>query len=161
LRGSLTSAGGASTCARPLSHINGLKFQVAYLVSMNPSTAHYLIAIVEDDAAVLDSLQFALTADGYAVCGFESAEQALRSPAIASADCLVIDYALPGIDGAELVHELRGRGVVSPAIIIASSPTALCRRRVAAAGAPLVEKPLIGESLFLHLQAALEPASFA
>ncbi len=107
-----------------------------------------LIAIVEDDVAVLNSLEFALGAQGYAVCAFERALDALHSDEILGADCLLTDYALPDLDGAALLHALRSRGLTCPAIFIASSPTARCRQEALQAKAPLIEKPLLGENLY-------------
>ena len=106
-----------------------------------------LIAIVEDDQAVLNSLEFSLEAEGYDVCAFEDAGDALASARIGSADCLVIDYGLPDADGVTLLQGLRQKGVDCPAIIIASNPSARCRRDAQAAGAPVIEKPLMDDAL--------------
>jgi DNA-binding response OmpR family regulator len=106
-----------------------------------------LIAIVEDDLAVLNSLEFALRAEGYAVCPAKCATDAKIRQDFLSADCLVLDYALPDGTGAALLRDLRRGGLDCPAVFIASNPTPECRRQVAAAGAPLVEKPLMGGEL--------------
>jgi DNA-binding response OmpR family regulator len=115
-----------------------------------------LIAVVEDDKAVLASLQFALQADGYDVCGFERATEARDSDEILSADCLVLDYGMPDLSGVALLNALRGKGLRSPAIIIASNPTARCRQESRDAGVPLVEKPLMGAELGDRIRAALD-----
>jgi FixJ family two-component response regulator len=126
---------------------------------MTPDVRHRLIAIIEDDSDVLSALRFALEADGYAVCGFRDATQALGSSCIDHADCLVIDYGLPGMDGVELMQALRRRDVACPAIIITGNPTARCRREADAAGAPVLEKPLMAHALAQHIEAALHPAA--
>ena len=113
------------------------------------------IVIVEDDLAVLHSLQFALEAEGYAVKTFERAAEALAGPDGGQADCLVIDYALPDLDGAALLRTWRASGVTTPAIIIASNPTARCWREAAEAQAPLLEKPLMGDELPQRIQSLL------
>ena len=113
----------------------------------SPVPPSAFIAIVEDDVAVLGSLEFAMRAQGYAVCSFERSLDALHSQEILGADCLLLDYALPDLDGAALLHALRSRGLSCPAIFVASSPSVRCRREVAEAGAPLIEKPLLGERL--------------
>ena len=116
------------------------------------SSAHpRLIAIVEDDLAVLNSLEFALRAEGYAVCLATCAADAKASPDFLRADCIVLDYALPGETGTSLLAHLRHRGLDCPAIVIASNPTRECRRQAAAAGAPLVEKPLMGGALIAQI----------
>lgn len=118
-----------------------------------------LVAIVEDDPAVLRSLEFALEADGHAVCGYENALDARASDRIMGADCLILDYAMPHLSGTALLGTLRERGLKCPAIIIASNPTARCRLECEAAGAPLVEKPLIGPALGNHIREALDRAA--
>jgi two-component system, LuxR family, response regulator FixJ len=120
---------------------------------------HPLIAVVEDDGDVLNALRFALEADGYAVCAFQDAAQALSSLSIDRADCLVIDYGLPGMDGVELMQALRRRNVACPAIIITGNPTERCRREADAAGAPVLEKPLMAHALARQIEAALVPAA--
>ena len=110
-----------------------------------------LIAVVEDDPAVLNSLEFALRAEGYAVCSAACVTDARASEAFLQADCVVLDYALPDGTGAALLGELRRRGLGCPAIFIASNPTLQCRRQVAAAGAALIEKPLIGRELLAQI----------
>ena len=114
-----------------------------------------LIGIVEDDAAVLHSLEFALQAEGYAVRPFQTAEDARGCDALLHADCIVLDYGLPGTTGVALLRALRGRGMGCPAIVIASNPTAQCRRESREVGAPLIEKPLMGEDLSAGIRAAL------
>ena len=118
-----------------------------------------LIGVVEDDAAVLNSLEFSLQAEGYRVCAFTCAADVDVSQEILHADCLVIDFALPDRTGAALLRALRKRGMTCPAMIIASSPTARCRQEVGAVGAPLVEKPLMGPELIDHIRQALTPTS--
>src|SRR5665213_1879909 len=119
---------------------------------MSPGPPQPLIAVVEDDKAVLNSLRFCLEVEGYGVCSFETCAEALASAAIDGADCLVIDFALPDMDGIDLMHALRLRRAGWPAVIIAGDPTRRCRREAEAAGAPLVEKPLLGEALIRQVQ---------
>ncbi len=121
--------------------------------SASPSPA--LVAVVEDDEPVLNSLEFALTAEGYRVQAFKTAQAALDSARIADADCLIVDYGLPDFDGMTLLRLLRARGIAAPAMIIASSPSAKCLREIEQAGVPLVEKPLTGDALGRQLRAAL------
>lgn len=123
------------------------------LASAPPSQP--VVVIIEDDAAVLNSLEFALGVQGYAVLAFAHPAQALKSRRVVGADCLVIDYALPDSDGVEVLAALRARGVDCPAIIIASNPTARARQRAAGAGAPLIEKPLMGDLLASRIGEAI------
>lgn len=134
-------------------YIKVLDFGVGYGVPM-PSTQRHL-AIIEDDNAVLGAVEFVLEAYGYQVDGFGCAKDAIDSPKILEADCLVIDYALPDIDGLAALKLLRERGLSCPAIIIASNPSERCRAAAEKAGAPLIEKPIMGEALVDILQEML------
>ena len=68
------------------------------------------IALIDDDAAVLDSLRMVLANRGMQVECFSSAEAFLAhtdpSPA-----CIVSDVRMPGLSGLELQNELRARAV--------------------------------------------------
>lgn len=123
-----------------------------------PSKRSLCIGIVEDDPAVLHSLAFALQAEGYSVCPLSNAEEASCCEALLDADCIVLDYALPGATGVTVLRTLRGRGLECPAIVIASNPSAQCRRETQALGAPLIEKPLMGEELSAEIRTALARA---
>lgn len=105
------------------------------------------IAIVEDDAAVLHSLEFMFAAAGYRVSAYARAEDADASVDIVSASCLIVDYALPDCDGLTLLSRLRRRGVRAPAILITSLPSRQCREAAKDAGVTLLEKPLNGDTL--------------
>ena len=105
-----------------------------------------LLLLVEDDPAVLASLQFSLELEGFAVDAFDSGEAAVRN-GLARYACLVLDYRLPGIDGLMLLNLMRERGETCPAVIITSNPTRAMRQRMTNAGAVLIEKPLLGDSL--------------
>lgn len=114
-----------------------------------------LIAVVEDDGAVRSSLQFSLEAEGYDVCAFGAPAEALASPALRGADCVVVDYGLPGMDGLELIRALRSEQVECPVIIITGGPTLRCRREAGEVGAPVLEKPLMGPALSREIRAVL------
>ena len=106
-----------------------------------------MLLLVDDDPAVLASLQFSLELEGFAVDAFESGETVMARIRMARHACLVLDYRLPGIDGLSLLTLLRERGETCPAIIITSNPTRAMRQRTTEAGAVLIEKPLLSDSL--------------
>jgi two-component system, LuxR family, response regulator FixJ len=113
------------------------------------------VILVEDDPAVLGALAFAFETDGYAVRSYANAEALLAAPPDRGRHCLVIDEKLPGLSGLDLLARLRIFGVATPAILITSNPTYLTRRRAAAAGVEIVEKPLLGDRLSKMVRAAL------
>jgi FixJ family two-component response regulator len=106
-----------------------------------------LVVLVEDDAAVLVSLRFALQMEGFSVLGYESAEDLLREAPHLNPSCFVIDYYLPGANGLELMKTLRERGLSAPVILITTNPSKLLLQRVKSEGATIIEKPLLGNGL--------------
>ena len=111
------------------------------------------VFVVDDDPAVRNSLQFALELEGYAVRTFADAEQLLGRPDSERPCCLVIDYGLPGSNGLELLRALRQRDVAAPAILITSHPNRLLCERAERAGIPIVEKPLLADTLTDEIRA--------
>src|SRR5574340_990323 len=65
------------------------------------------ILVVADEMPVRYSIQRTLTRDGYHVTAVESGEQALRYLATQEFDLALIDLRLKGMDGMELLAELR------------------------------------------------------
>jgi FixJ family two-component response regulator len=115
-----------------------------------------VVAIVDDDPAVRSSLKFSLEIEGYKVCVFADAAELLSDPAIVSYGCMVIDQKLPTIDGLGLVARLRARSIATPVILITSHPSASVRLRAGEAGIPIVEKPLLGNTLACRIQSLFE-----
>jgi FixJ family two-component response regulator len=104
------------------------------------------VLLVDDDPAVRGSLKFALELEGFEVSDFASAELAGGAGA-GDANCLVLDYRLPGMNGLQLLSLLRSRGSKAQAIIITSHPNRKIRDQIAAAHATLIEKPLLCDAL--------------
>jgi two-component system response regulator FixJ len=111
-----------------------------------------LVVIVDDDLAVLTSLKFSLEIEGYAVQTFSDAQSLLRNPSVGRNALLVIDYRLPDTNGFDLLERLRAKGVRAPAILITSAPSDALRRRAAGMRIPIIEKPLLDNSLIAALR---------
>ncbi len=110
-------------------------------------TAKPIVVVVDDDAAVCSSLKFSLELEGFSVRTFASANDLLDASELSAASCFVLDQKLHGMTGLELLRRLRERSVSAPAILITSHPSETVRRLAAAAGAPIIEKPLLGNAL--------------
>ena len=114
------------------------------------------IAVVDDDAAVCDSTRFLLETYDFDVHTYQSGAEFLRdSPAIA---CLIVDYHMPGLNGLELVSELRRRGGSVPYIIlITATVDAMIEPCAAELGIQQVlKKPLSSQILLNTLRDQLE-----
>lgn len=105
-----------------------------------------VLALVDDDPAVLSALAFAFETDRFAVAPFADAE-ALLAARPANVCCFIIDLKLPGLSGLQLLQRLRGAGELAPAVLITSNPSPITRRQARALGAELEEKPLLGDAL--------------
>ena len=116
------------------------------------------VLLVDDDAAVLNAVTFALRAEGFHVSACRTPQAALDTSAHAAPDCLVIDYKLDDSNGLDLVHALRARGVTAPLILVTTNPDARCRALAAKAGAVIVEKPLLGDALSREIKRSLGAA---
>jgi FixJ family two-component response regulator len=106
-----------------------------------------VIAIVDDDPAVRNSLKFSLELEGFAVRTFGSGTDLLCSEDLEACSCFVIDQRMPVINGMDVIAKLRGRKVFTPAILIISHPNDAVSARATRSGVSIVEKPLFGNVL--------------
>jgi CheY-like chemotaxis protein len=81
-------------------------------------TERPLVAVVDDDISVRESLPELLQQVGFAVRAFASAEAFLTSDAADATSCLVLDVGLPGMTGPDLQRELGRRGERVPVVFI-------------------------------------------
>lgn len=114
-----------------------------------------VVAIVDDDPAVCNSLKFSLELEGLEVRTFPGGAELLRAHDIDSCRCFVVDQKMPGMSGLELIGKLRDRHIAAPAILIISQPSTALSARAAAAQVSIVEKPLLGNALLERIQEAL------
>lgn len=77
-----------------------------------------LIAVVDDDIAVRESLGSLIRSVGMEVRVFGSAEEFLDAAHPRKADCLILDVRLPGMSGFELQRHLVARKYKVPVIFM-------------------------------------------
>ncbi|ATU90541.1 response regulator transcription factor [Phyllobacterium zundukense] len=77
-----------------------------------------VIAIVDDDQRLLESLGDLLESAGHAVRAFSSAQILLNSNALPEIDCLITDIGMPGMDGFELRRLINERRPDLPVILV-------------------------------------------
>ena len=82
-----------------------------------------LVIVVDDDAAVRNSLKFLLEIDGFAVRTYESAQELVRAGDLSDCRCLIVDQDMPHMTGFELVAALRKEGSEVPVILISGNVT--------------------------------------
>ena len=77
-----------------------------------------LIAVIDDDISVRESLESLIRSVGLTVVLFASAEDFLKTVHPRKADCLILDVRLPGMSGIELHRQLVSRSCKAPVIFI-------------------------------------------
>ncbi|THK35871.1 response regulator [Ensifer sp. MPMI2T] len=82
------------------------------------SNSKSVVAVVDDDQRVLDSLEDLLESAGHTVRAFSSARTLLNSDALPEIDCLITDIGMPGMDGFELKRMMTERRPGLPVILI-------------------------------------------
>ncbi|MBS4097082.1 MAG: response regulator transcription factor [Sulfuricella sp.] len=119
-----------------------------------------LVYIVDDDAAVRDSLSLLLRLKGYANRTFASAEEFLAQARPDWRGCLLLDIGMAGMDGLALQRELANQGGTLPIIFITAHGDAAKARAALKAGAvDFLEKPLDNEALISAIDEALDHAA--
>ena len=113
-----------------------------------------VVAVVDDDPAVCNSLKFSLELEGFVVRAYYSGAELLDAEDLRDCKCFVVDQRMPAMSGMELIGALRARRILTPAILIISQPNAALTARAATADVPIVEKPLLGNALVERIREA-------
>ena len=115
-----------------------------------------LVAIVDDDESIRESVPDLLRQFGFEAKAFESAEAFLLSDCMEAIDCLVLDIVMPGMSGPDLQQELARRGHRFPIVFITAQGDPSTRRRVLDAGATdVLAKPFDESDLLEAINRAL------
>jgi two-component system response regulator FixJ len=124
---------------------------------MQESSSKSTVYVVDDDQDVLGSLKFLLETDGFVVRTFRSGAALLSALAARAADCFVIDYKMPNMNGLDLARRLRSRDIAAPIILITGHTDASIPAKAASAGVQCVLlKPHLEESLASHIRGAIQ-----
>src|ERR1700690_985477 len=116
-----------------------------------------IIAIIDDDEAMQDSLRDMVEAAGLAARSFGSAEDFLESDLHTRAGCLIVDIRMPKMSGLQLQARLKEEGCNIPIIFITAHGDARMRIRAMREGAvEFLAKPFDHQLLLKRVRAALE-----
>lgn len=121
------------------------------------SAAAPLIAIVDDDTAILAGVSSLLRSTGYAVALFESAEALIAALPGSAFDCVITDVQMAGMNGLDLQELLARRDPQLPIIVMTAFPEPALRVRAVEAGAVcFLSKPFDAEELIGCVARALQ-----
>jgi len=115
------------------------------------------ILIADDEPNVRLSYRMALEIEGYAVTEANCGAKALDELGAAAFDLAILDMRMPGMDGLELLAEMRKRGHATPAIVITAYGDVPHAVKAMQHGAiDFLQKPLTPEALRQIVTALLQ-----
>jgi FixJ family two-component response regulator len=116
-----------------------------------------LIAIVDDDDSVRNSLDNLIRSVGFCAQGFSSAEAFLNSNRVHETACLILDIRMAGMNGLELQRRIVAAHWPIPIIFITSYVDDEAQARALEAGAvAFLYKPCREDDLLNAIDAALK-----
>ncbi len=114
-----------------------------------------VVYLVDDDHAVREGLSESLTAAGFPVQAFASADEYLARASASENSCLLLDLRLPGLSGLDLQRQLAGTG--GPPIIFISGdadvPSSV--NAIKAGAVEFLTKPVDPDLLLAAIEVAL------
>jgi two-component system response regulator MprA len=114
------------------------------------------ILVVEDDAAVRDSLARTLRFEGHQVEMAADGVEALESVRAAEPDAMILDVSMPRLDGLQTCRLLRADGVIVPILMLTARDSVGDRVAGLDAGADdYLVKPFALQELLARLRALL------
>lgn len=115
------------------------------------------VFVIDDDAAVRDSLKYLIESVGHRVRTFASANEFLDACTPEHAGCILADVRMPGMSGLELQERLVARAILMPTIIITGhGDVAMAVRAMKAGALDFIEKPFSDQVLLDQIHVALE-----
>jgi two-component system response regulator MprA len=118
------------------------------------------ILVVDDDAPIRRMLERTLTAEGYAVETAADGGGALAAVERAVPDLVVLDVAMPGLDGLAVCRRLRRAGLGLPVLLLTARDAVSDRVAGLDAGADdYLVKPFAPEELLARVRALLRRGS--
>lgn len=115
-----------------------------------------VVHIVDDDAAIRDSLAFLLDTANLRSRTYDSAAALLASAGHLAPGCIVTDVRMPDMNGLEMVRRLSEIGVSHPVIVMTGhADVPLAIEAVRAGVKDFIEKPFDDDALLASVRAAI------
>ena len=126
------------------------------LIPTSESIADAKILVIDDEAGIRESLEVLLTLEGYSVQMAIDGEDGLRKLEQGSYDLVLLDLALPGQTGIELLPQIHERYPELPVVMITAYGTVDNVVEAVRAGAEnFVQKPWDNEKLLADIRSAI------
>lgn len=116
-----------------------------------------VVHLIDDDAAVRDSLALLISTVGLRVQPWASPQDFIAQFDRAGIGAIVLDVRMPGISGLTVLDRLIAEGVDQPVIMLTGHGTVdMCRRAFKSGAAEFLEKPVDDQALLDALQSAVQ-----
>jgi FixJ family two-component response regulator len=128
-------------------------------VAMTDRPRRSVIAVVDDDPGLLESIESLLNSADYEVRLFSAASALLESGGLPEIDCLISDVAMPLMDGLELARTVQATRPALPVILVTGRPDLLHRSRLdRLRNYRVFKKPFDGQELLTAVALMLRAA---
>jgi two-component system, NtrC family, nitrogen regulation response regulator NtrX len=120
------------------------------------------ILVIDDEAAIRDSLRMILEYEGYEFFGAATGQDGLTIAERESPDLVFLDIKMPGMDGLETLQRLRAVDEALPVVMISGHATVTTAVEATKLGAfDFIEKPLASERVLVTIRNALDRSRLA
>src|SRR5215212_4587210 len=115
------------------------------------------ILVIDDEAAIRDSLKMTLEYEGYDFIGAATGQEGLTLAERDSPDLVLLDVKMPGMDGIDVLERLRSMNDQLPVVVISGHGTISTAVDATKKGAfDFIEKPFASERVLVSLRNALD-----
>jgi FixJ family two-component response regulator len=115
-----------------------------------------IVFVVDDDVSVRESLELLIENAGWQPETFASAQDLLSRPRVTVPSCLVLDVALPGLNGLELQQQLADRTDMPIIFITGYGDVPMTVRAMKAGAVEFLTKPFRDDVLLDAIRGAIE-----
>jgi FixJ family two-component response regulator len=125
--------------------------------SFQRSDREPIVFVVDDDAAVRESLDLLISSAGWRPQTFASAEDFLSHPSVPVPSCLVLDISLPALNGLELQERVAAERIGMPIIFVTGhADVSMAVRAMKGGAVEFLTKPFRDEALLIAIANALD-----
>jgi len=115
------------------------------------------IFIVDDDAAVRDSLSMVFSLQGYDVVGLSDGASLLSAARQRTPACIILDVHMPGRSGLDILKELNADAYGAPILIISGQgDIAMAVDAIKNGALDFIEKPFDGQGVLRRVREAID-----
>jgi two-component system nitrogen regulation response regulator NtrX len=115
------------------------------------------ILIIDDEAAIRDSLKMTLEYEGYEVIGAATGQEGIVLVEREAPDLVLLDVKMPGMDGLEVLDRLRSLNETLPVVVVSGHGTISTAVEATKKGAfDFIEKPFASDRVLVSLRNALD-----